>query len=86
MAFVHTDKSKFNFLKCGLCGGLTSASACTYGVCPNCVSEDQRLYGIARDAMELNQNISLTDLRQKTGIDPKVIQRWADTGRFRSNR
>ncbi len=82
MAYTSTDKSKFNFIKCGLCGTLTSNTIGAYGVCPNCIAEDQRLYTIARDSMGLNRNISIAELRQKTGIEEKILQRWVDTGRF----
>ncbi len=87
MAFISADnKSKFNFLKCGLCGTVTSSSVASYGVCPACVQEDSRLYGLARDAMALNQNIGLVELREKTGIEARILQRWVDTGRLRSAR
>jgi hypothetical protein len=87
MAFISAgNKAKFNFIKCGLCGTLTTNAAASYGVCPSCVQEDARLYGLARDAMSLNQNIGLVELRAKTGIEAKILQRWVDTGRLRSAR
>jgi|GEM_PF-5458700 len=86
MAFASTDKSKFNFIKCGLCGTLTSNTVGAYGVCPSCVIEDQRLYSVARDAMSLNRNISLAELASKTGIEEKILRRWVDTGRLLSGR
>ncbi len=76
-------ESKSHFIKCGLCGTLTT-SGFGYGVCHNCVEEDQRLYAIAKKAMKPNQVVGLADLCKQTGIEAKIIQRWVDTGRLKA--
>jgi len=72
---------KGKFMTCGICGVIAGSS--TYGVCPNCMQEDQKLFEVVRDAIKVNEIVTMETIRKKTGIDTKTIKRWVDTGRLK---
>ena len=78
---MSLNTKQFNYINCGICGEITSANL--YGVCDGCMDEDRKLFEMLRNTIGLSQHVTFDDIRHRTGIPAKTIQRWIDTGRFK---
>lgn len=67
--------------QCGLCSSLMATSN-TRGVCSDCFDKDDELYDKVRNVMKFGERFAPEALSEKTGVDIKHINRWANQGRF----
>lgn len=66
--------------QCEMCGAIYIENL--YGVCENCIEEDQQLYHTARDSIKFGEIVTPEIVSERTGIEVKHIMRWIRKGRL----
>lgn len=75
-----TIKSKYD--SCEMCGAIMMPSP--WGVCKDCVEEDQRQFDIVKKSLGMHEVKSIDEISQDTGIAAKHIRRWIKRGSFQA--
>jgi hypothetical protein len=76
---MERDRTKLK--QCEYCGALMSISLFG-GVCKDCMERDKELFDRARSCMNFGERVLPEELAEKSGIELRHIQRWAEIGRF----
>jgi hypothetical protein len=75
------EKDTKKLQQCEYCGALMSTSLFG-GVCKDCMEQDKQLFDKARGCLNFGEKILPEELAEKSGVDLRHIQRWAEIGRF----
>lgn len=74
------DNMKDKFIVCDICGEIAPQNL--YGVCKDCIEEDQRMFESVKKVMGFGEKITLDIISQRTGVSQKNIKRWIKQGRL----
>lgn len=67
--------------QCPMCGAIV-ATLTSYGVCVDCVDEDEKMFVKVKSSIKFGEQVLPDELAAKNDVDIKHINRWINSGRF----